>query len=203
MPRVIEATLIPLALFYAALWSLGPWAGLLAALAWSYAALLRRLVIGQRVSGLLALGVVGLTARTAVAFATRSLFIYFLQPTVTTVAVAGAFLLSVPAGRPLAQRLATDFFPLDPEVLGRRCVQRVFARITLLWAFVNLANAGVTVWLLLSRPIADYLALKTVASAMFLLGGVALSSLWFRATLRRHDAGPVLVTMTAVAGDLA
>jgi hypothetical protein len=98
IPHLIEATLIPLALFYGFLWIVGVWGALFAALGWSYAAILRRVVLRQSIPGLLVLGALGLTARTAVAFASGSVFIYFLQPTLTTVVIAGAFLLSVPAG---------------------------------------------------------------------------------------------------------
>ena len=44
-----------------------------------------------------------------------------------------------------------EFVPLEPEVLRLPGVQRVFIRITLLWAFVNLANAVVSITLLLSQ----------------------------------------------------
>ena len=49
-----------------------------------------------------------------------------MQPSLTTLAVAAAFLFSVPAGRPLAERLAHDFVPLDPAVLRLPGVQKVF-----------------------------------------------------------------------------
>ena len=45
-----------------------------------------------------------LTVRTVIANASGSVFIYLLQLTLDESAVAGAFLLSVPAGRPLAER---------------------------------------------------------------------------------------------------
>src|SRR3954462_13081953 len=138
LPHLIEATIVPLILFYAFLWTAGVWGALVAALVWSYMAIIRRAVTGQRITGVLVLGTLGITARTIAAFASGSTFIYFLQPSLTTVAIAGAFLLSVPAGRPLAERLAHDFVPLDPAIMRLPSVKKVFVRITLLWAFVNL-----------------------------------------------------------------
>jgi hypothetical protein len=78
MPHLLETTLIPLGLFYGGLHLFGLWAALLAALIWSYTSLLRRLVTRRRVPGMLMLGIVGLTARTALALVTGSAFLYFL-----------------------------------------------------------------------------------------------------------------------------
>src|SRR5438067_10794271 len=186
LPHLFEATLIPLALFYVALWYSGVWVALFAALSWSYLAIVRRILIGQRIPGLLVLGAVGLTVRTVVAFASGSVFVYFLQPTLTSVAVGGAFLLSVPMGRPLAERLAHDFFPLPLAMSEHPAVRRVFVRITLLWALVNLVNAGVTIWLLLTQPVGTYLLAKTVVSFAVMAAAISLSTVWFKSTLRRH-----------------
>src|SRR2546427_5907120 len=95
VPHLVEATFIPLALFYVFLWTAGVWGALIAALCWSYLALVRRMVTGRRIPGILVLGALGITARTIAAFASGSVFVYFLQPSLTTVVVAGAVLLSV------------------------------------------------------------------------------------------------------------
>jgi intracellular septation protein A len=193
LPHLIEATFIPLILFYAFLWTAGVWGALVAALVWSYTAIIRRAVTGQRIPGILVLGTLGITARTIAAFASGSTFIYFLQPSLTTVAIAGAFLLSVPAGRPLAERLAHDFVPLEPEVLRLPGVQRVFIRITLLWAFVNLANAAVSITLLLSQDVGTFVALKTIGGMVMVGMAVGASTIWFKQALRNHNISVVAV----------
>lgn len=199
LPHLVESTLVPLALFYGFLWWVGIWTALLVALGWSWVALARRVVLRRPVPGLLLLGAAGLTARTAAAFASGSVFVYFLQPTLTTVVVAGAFLLSVPAGRPLAERLAVDFLPLPPELLRRPCVRKVFVRITVLWAGVNLFNVAASLALLLLAPLAAYPLTRTALSAGVAAGAVALSARWFRQTLRRHDLAVATVPHVAVA----
>jgi hypothetical protein len=193
VPHLIEATLIPLVLFYTFLWSAGVWGALLAALAWSWFAIGRRVVTGQRIPGILVLGTIGITLRTAVAFASGSVFVYFLQPSLTTIAVGAAFLLSVPAGRPLAERLAHDFVPLEPEVMRLPAVQRVFVRITLLWAFVNLANALVSIGLLMSQPVGSFVATKTVITTAIVLSAIGISTLWFKQALRNHNVAVITV----------
>lgn len=179
-PHLLEATLIPLALFYGGLRLFGLWGALVAALVWSYTSLLRRLVARRRVPGILVLGIIGLTARTALAMATGSAFLYFLQPTLGTALVASVFIGSVVLGRPLAQRLAADFVPLPESLLAHDGVRRFFRRISLLWAGVFLANAGISLWLLLSQSLSTFLWTRTVVSIALTAVAVAISTRAFR-----------------------
>ena len=199
LPQLVEATFIPLALFYAFLWTAGVWGALVAALAWSYVAVIRRAVTGQRIPGILVLGTLGITARTIVSFASGSTFVYFLQPSLTTMAVAGAFLFSVPAGRPLAERLAHDFVPLDPQIMRLPAIKAVFVRITLLWAFVNLANAVISIVLLMHTDIGSFVAAKTVMGWILVGGAIGASTSWFKAALRNHNVSVVNAPGPAVA----
>jgi intracellular septation protein A len=183
-PHLLETTLIPLGLFYGGLQLFGLWGALLAALVWSYTCLLRRLLTRRRVPGMLLLAIVGLTARTALALATGSAFLYFLQPTMGTGLVAGVFLGSVLLGRPLAQRLAADFLPLPEALLARPGVRHFFQRVSLLWAAVFLANTGISLWLLLSQSLATFLWTRTVASLALTGLAIAASTWWFRRCVR-------------------
>jgi len=185
LPHLIEATLIPLGLFYAGLrlWSfLG---ALLATLLWSYTALLRRVIMRRRVPGTLLLAALTLTGRTALALATGSAFLYFLQPALGTALVAAAFLTSVLVGRPLALRLAADFVPLPATLLANARVRRFFLRISLLWALVFLANTGISLWLLLSQPLVTFLWTRTLASLILTASAIAISTFAFRRCLHR------------------
>ena len=186
LPNLVEASVVPLVVFYGALWLVGVWGGLLAALAWSYVAIGRRLVTGKPLPGLLVLGALGLTTRTFVAAMSGSVFVYFLQPTLTTVLIAGIFLASVPAGRPIAERLAGDFCPLPAAFVGSPPVRRFFARITVLWAFVQLTNAGLSIWLLLTQPVGTYVVAKATASWLLTGGAIVLSTLYFKRSMRNH-----------------
>src|SRR4051812_10325101 len=186
LPAMIESSFIPLGLFYVAMWAAGLWVALIVALLWSYGALIRRLVTRSHIPGLLLIGAVGLPARTVLAFLTGSVLIYFLQPVLTTVGIAGVFLLSVPAGKPIAERLAADFCPFPDGMLARPPVRRFFARITLLWAFVQLSNAAITLWLLFTKSVGTYMLLKTVMSLTLTGLGVAISTIYFKHSMRRH-----------------
>jgi uncharacterized membrane protein len=186
LPNVVEANVIPLVVFYGAVWLSGVWGGLFAALAWSYTAVLRRVATRTPVPGLLILGLIGITTRTLVALLSGSTFVYFLQPTLTTILVGTVFLLSVPAGRPLAERLAGDFCPFPPTFLRSAPSRRFFARITVLWAFVQLANAAVSIWLLATQSVETYVMARAVLSWVLTGSAILVSFLYFNRSMRRH-----------------
>ena len=183
-PRLLEGTLVPLLVFYSALRLLDLRGALAAALGWSYAALAWRLLTRRRVSGVLLLGAAGLTARTALALATGSAFLYFLQPTLGTVAVGAAFAVSVPLRRPLAQRLARDLVPLPEPLLAHPLIRRFFQRITLLWAATFLANAAAALWLLETSSLPTFLWLRPTIALASGATAAALSTAAFHRCLR-------------------
>ena len=116
-PRLIEASLIPTALFYCCLVFAGIGVAYAAALIWLYSALLVRLVRSGRVSPLLILAAVGITIRTILSVAQDSSFLYFVQPVLGSVVAGVVFLGSIALGRPIVHALAHDFWPLTPEML--------------------------------------------------------------------------------------
>ena len=184
LPQLLESTIAPAAVFYAILSLLGLRGALLATLAWTYLALARRLFTRRHVPGMLVIASAVLTVRTATALATGSGFVYFLQPTVATFLVAAAFLISVPAGKPLAERLAKDFCPLDPALFKRPYVQRFFLRISLLWTFALFVNAALGLWFLLSQSLGNFVLLKTSVTMLVIAAAIAISTAWFRRMLR-------------------
>jgi len=186
IPRIVECTLIPLALFVLGLHMLGVWGAMLIGLAWVYTAIITRLVLRRPVPGLLLIGGVTLTARTMVAIASHSALVYFLQPSLGTIMIAGAFLFSVPLDRPLAAKLAADFCPLSHDVRGNHHVRRFFRRISLLWAAAQAANASITIWLLFTQSLSTFVVLRSVVSATVTISAIAISTLWFYRTMARN-----------------
>ena len=180
LPAIIEGTIAPLAIFYAALWAIGMWGALIAALSWSYLAIIRRIVRNEPIPGLVLLSAVALTFRTGLAMATGSVFIYFLQPSLSTALLGFAFLASMSTKQPLVQRLARDFLPFSPDFFTNPFVRRFFMRISLLWAMVMLANAAVTTWMLFQLPVSLFVVTKTAASVILTGIAIAYSVVWFR-----------------------
>lgn len=187
-PNLVEAKLVPLVLFVGFLEVIGTVAALLVALAWTLGALACRWGTGRRVPGLVLLSAVALVARTLAAVATGSMLVYFLQPTISTVLVGLAFLVSIPLGSPLAQRLAHDVFPLDPGTRDHPLVREFFLRLTMLWAATSLLNATITVWLLLSQSATTFVLAKSVLGPLTTTITLVLGFAWFRSRARSTGA---------------
>ncbi|MDA8380520.1 MAG: hypothetical protein M0020_06795 [Actinomycetota bacterium] len=181
---LLEGTVGPAVLFYVVLVLAGFRGALVAALAWAYLAAGRRLLRRERVPGILLLSLALVTQRSVVAFVTGSPFLYFIQPTAGTFIVALLFLGSVVIRRPLAERLARDFCPLDPDLLSRTFVRQFFLRISLLWCAVLVTNAGFVLYLLLASSLHAFVIERTLASAVLTVGGIVLSVLWFLRAMR-------------------
>lgn len=173
--NLLVACVVPAVVFYSLFLLLGVWPAIVAALVWSYAALAVRWLTGRRTSGLLLLTAGVLTARTGVALAAQSTFVYFLQPVLTDLAVGAAFLVSVLTARPVVARLAGDFYPLTDELHARPLVQRLFRRLTLLWAAALLGKAAVVFALLVSQPLGTFVLARSVVVPLTNVTCIALT----------------------------
>ena len=173
--NLLIANVIPAGLFYLCL-RLGTVSiALIAAIAWCYGVIAWRIVTKRRMSGLLLLTAIGLTAKTIFAFASGSTYIYFLQPAANDAIIAVLFLLSLATARPIVARLAADFYPMSAEVAARPRIQRLFWHLTLLWAVLCLTKSGVTVWLLESLPPVQFVAIKSVFILAIIVAGIAVT----------------------------
>jgi hypothetical protein len=197
--RLLEGAVIPLAIFLIGLHLLGVWGAMTVGLAWAYGLILIRACTRRPIPGILLIGALTLTARTVIAFASHSVVVYFLQPSLGTTLVGAAFLVSVAIDRPLAARLAIDFCPLSAETRANEHVRRFFRDISLLWAFAQAANAGITIWLLFSQSIGTFVVLRTVVSLGVTTVGIVASCLWFRRSMARNDITVTLLRRRAVA----
>jgi intracellular septation protein A len=178
LPNLIEATLVPAAMFFVIVKTVNVSVAMAAVLIWAYAAILRRVVRGRKIPAILGLATLGLTVRTAVGLLSGSTFAYFVQPVATTVALAAVFLGSVAVGRPIIARLAHDFCPLAPDVAHRPAVLRLFGGLTLLWAGVHIVTAAMTFGLLTTLPVATFVAFKTVACLGVTIAAIVVTIFW-------------------------
>jgi hypothetical protein len=183
--HLVENTLAPLLVFYAVLVTVGLFWAFVGALGLCYLAILVRLVRRQPVPALLLLGAALLTARSLIGLLTGSAFLYFLQPSLGNFLIGALFLLSVPLGRPLAGRLAKEFCAFPSGLVGHQRLRAFFRRVSLLWAFVFCANGAVTILMLVSVPLTQFLFLSFSSSTGLIVVGVALSLVWFRRSLRQ------------------
>jgi hypothetical protein len=197
VPKLLESTVLPVGLFVGVLHFFGLWGAIIAGLGWSYAAVLRRLVTRQRIPGLLVIATLTLTARSVLAFATGSSVLYFLQPTLGTALVAVAFVVSVVLGRPLAQRIATDFCPIPEHVTADERVRRCFLGISLLWAVTCLVNASVSLWLQFTQSVGTFVLTKSLTQGVLTVVAVTISVLWFKRSVNKPILIPALAPVSA------
>ncbi len=182
--HLFEVALAPLGLFYLLLTLTNLSGALFAALGWGIAALLWRVVTRTPIPAVLLITTGLLVARTAIGYATGSMFLYFLQPTLQNFLFSFALLATLRLRRPLLARLADDFCAFPTTLTDNPRVQRFFRRVSLLWAVVFLANGVGTLWALARATLGDFLVVTT-AGSYSLVGLAALASLlWFRRELR-------------------
>lgn len=172
---LLMANVVPSLLFFLCLREGNVWTALIAALVWCYGAMAWRMRTKRRVSGLLMISMVGLTAKTVLALASGSTFIYFLQPAVTDGIVAVLFLVSLATARPVVARLAGDFYPMNDEVARRPRIQKLFWRLTLFWAVMCLAKSVVTVFMLENMSTVSFVEAKSVFVLAVVIGGAAVT----------------------------
>ena len=101
LPQALEAAIVPAILYVLASQVAGPRVAIFAPLVWAGAAVWWRAARGCKVRGMMLLALVTLLARSMIAFAADSTFLYFLQPSLGGIALAVAFFVSVVLDRPL------------------------------------------------------------------------------------------------------
>jgi intracellular septation protein A len=190
VPRLVEATVIPSAIFYVMWRTVGTWPALMAALAWSGVVIVRRVLRTGRVPALVLIASLGLGARTLVSILSGSTFVYFLQPALVTAAIAATFLVSLATGRPLVRRLAAEFCPLSDADSARHGVQRLFRGLTLLWGLVLLANAVVTLVVLLTVSINTFVVIKSLVTPGLTCAAALFTIVWAVRVARREGLSP-------------
>ena len=161
-PSIVEATLIPTALFYLAYQHFGIVSAYVVTLVWSLLSVARRNVQHQPIPAIVLLAGIGIAARTIIAIASRNSFVYFFQPIIGKTVLAAVFFISVAAGRPLITRFSGDFCSMTPELAARPGIVSLYRRLTLLWATVNLLAAILTLAALLTLPTGTFIALRSM-----------------------------------------
>ena len=192
---LLIACAIPATVFYTCLITLGVWPAIMAALAWSYGAIVWRKITKRRTSGLLILIAIAMTGRTAISLIADSTFLYFLQPIISDGVIAAAFLLSLATAQPLVARLAGDFYPLDHELHLRPRIRRLFWHLTLLWAAVGAGKAAAMLWLLLSQSVETFVLARSIFMLSLNVLAVAVTISAAAMVARREGLmGPALAT---------
>ncbi|MFW2334793.1 VC0807 family protein [Ilumatobacter sp.] len=174
-PYLVEATLIPTAMYYAGLVTVGQMWGILAAAACTYVSVSRRILRRRPVPGLLVVASVGISVRVAMYLVNESAFVYFVQPIIKTIATALLFAISVLIGKPLVARFAADFCAFGDDVGGRPAIVSLFRRLTFLWAGAQVTIAAANLTLLLTVPVAVFVGTAAATAWTVMCAGVVIT----------------------------
>lgn len=175
LPYLVEATMIPTAMYYAGLLAFGQMWGILAAATCVYVSVGRRVLRRLPVPGLLVVASVGISVRVAMYLVNESSFVYFVQPIIKTVATALLFGISVMIGKPLVARFAADFCAFGDDVGGRPAIVSLFRRLTLLWAGAQITIAAANLTLLLTVPVPVFVGTAAATAWTVMGAGVVLT----------------------------
>ncbi len=191
--NVVVGKVVPLVIFLVGFGIAGLTPAVLASLAWSLGVVAHQRAKGHRIAGLVIMSIIGNTAKTIVAVLTGSVIAYFVQPTISTTLIGTAFLISVPLGLPLAERLVHDFCPFDDQTKNEPAFQAFFPKLSYLWAATSLFNGAVTLYLLLTQSITSFVLIKSALGPATTTLTIVVGLWWFRRSM--NEAG-VEVVMT-------
>ncbi|GAA3443082.1 hypothetical protein GCM10018955_25200 [Planomonospora venezuelensis] len=187
-PRVLEAMVLPAAVFYAAMVFTGLYGALAVALAWVYGGVAWRLVRRRAAPGMMLLAAGAITVRVVLAVLNKNPVFFFLPECLGIFCASMAFLLTASLRRPLIQRVAADLVPLPDHLNEHPLMRRFFFRHSVLWGCAQFLNAGLSLWLLITLDTEMYLIVRTSAVAVLLGGAALVSALGFRRCLRALPA---------------
>lgn len=194
----LEVVLAPSVIFYSVFVSLGLRPALLAALAWSSTAVVRRVVKRERVPATLVLSMTLLLSRTAVAWMSNSVFLYFLQPTLTTFVTASVLIGSVLVGKPFAAKALQDYVPqLPTDWTTYPHMQRFFNRCSLMWGAMYLVNASLNTWALMSTSLGPFMIISKAGGTTMAATCTAISIFWGIRCLRADGVHVTFASKTA------
>jgi hypothetical protein len=180
------ACVIPALLIYTTLVAFSITTAVLVALAWAIGAICWRWLTGRPPSALLLLTVAIMAVRTAFTLATGNTYVYFIQPVFADGLVAALFLVSLLNSRPVVARLAADFYPMGHGVAARPRIRLLFRRLTLMWGLVIIAKGSVTLYLLESQSLVDFVLIKGIA-IITLTSTAAAATIWMSAVVVRKE----------------
>jgi hypothetical protein len=183
---LLETAVVPTLLLYAGMMTLGQVAGLAAVLAWCAACVTVRVASKRMIPGTLIVAVGALVARTSVALAFSSVYVYLLQPIAGSALMALLFIGSAAVGRPITLRLAQDFVHLPARLAADRRIRRLFIQVSVLWGVTRIIDAGMNLGALHLGLTAGVLA-RVVLSGGLTVVSIALCAYWGWTRLRRME----------------
>ena len=173
LPAVFVATLVPMALFYAALEAGSVLWAIAVSVAYAYSVAAYQFFRRRRVSGMLMVTVLMATVKGITAVLSGHAFVYFAIPAVETAAFGLMFLATMFSSEPLVVRLARDLVPGAADGIAAR--RSLIRSLSLVWTITYVGSGTTTTLLLTTMPMRVFLGAHTVTGWMWTLSGAAAS----------------------------
>jgi hypothetical protein len=160
-------------------------AGMVAATAVVWLAVLGRKVFTRSVPGLLTISALVLTLQTAVVIVTGSVLFFLLQFPLANLGLCVLFARTAPTRKPLVAQLAAEVVALRQPSSHHPGLHRFFQAATWLWAGIfAVSTVGLAV-LMAFEPVKVFLLLTTAVTIGGVAAGTVLSAFWFFRVLHR------------------
>jgi intracellular septation protein A len=194
--RALTDSIIPLVLFIAVNTAFGLAWAMVVGTAWSGGLMAWRRSRGQSAGALVWFSLGFVLLRGVAGVLTRSDAVYFGPGIVNNFVIAAAFAVSVVVRRPIVGYIAPVFYRFPDVVQKHPTYTKVFGRLTLAWALLQLATGLFQVWLIVNASTNTYVLLRTVTSLPLM---IALFAISLRYPRRAFARDPELAPWAAAA----
>jgi uncharacterized membrane protein len=185
-PRLVRDGFGPLATFFLGWKLIGLTAGIGLAVAFGVSVFLHERRQG-RPATLVRVALAVVCLRAVVGLSSGSASVYLAQEIGIDVLLAGVFLGTLAAGRPITAWIAADVYPFTAEMRDSDTFRQVMRRVTATWGSYFLVRAGVRLIALLSLSTNRYVLVVAVTDAPFLIALLAWSVYYTLGVFRRSD----------------
>jgi hypothetical protein len=189
MPAVVTYTMVPLLLFYSALFFGSVLCAIAVSVTYAYALSVCQYVRRGRISGMLLVTAFMATGRAVAAVASGHTDVYFAVPIFETAGFGLMFIATMFSAEPLVVRLARDLVPQAADDIARR--RSLVKRLSLIWTAVYLASGTTTLVLLATVPLPVYLGAHTLTGWFWTGSGVLGSVVLCRANKTNLIGDPI------------
>jgi hypothetical protein len=197
-PRLLRDGLGPLATFFLGWKLLGLTAGIALALIFGISVFVHERRQG-RPAALVRIALVLVCLRAIVGLSSGSASVYLAQEIGIDIMLAGVFIASVAAGRPISAWVAADVFPFTPEMRESGTFRGVMRTVTTVWGAYFLTRAAVRFAALLTLSTNRYVLVVALSDAPFLIALLAWSVYFTIGAFRRDERWSALLAPTDVA----
>ena len=194
--RAVTDSIIPLVLFITVNTLFGLAAAMVVGTLWSGGLIALRRARGQAAGGLVWFSLGFVLLRGVAGVLTRSDAVYFGPAIVNNFVIATAFAVSVVVRRPIVGYIAPVFYRFPDAVRKHPTYTKVFGRLTLAWAVLQMATGLFQVWLITNTSTNTYVLMRSVVSIPLMVGLFAISLRYPRRAFARD---PELAVWAAAA----